>query len=458
MLETLSSPGHARATGARQMRVTARLVAYLLGILSCMIPSMVYAQAISGGGTLVAHSFDETTHGTATGTLNVSPPHSATPAVTSDDDTWYTSENASTNYPHFHITNNGNTAASYTLAYSCSGNVSSCSVSSPSPTVTPGGTVDIAVYYRTGPFTSGSATVGLSATSPYSEVASKSITVVPLSEAVAASPKNGSASVSIPGAESTVPFTVTDMGNSSPVTYHITFACTGVVTTCPASYDLPVASGSPETRYPQFWVSANLAGGTGTITMTASYSDGFNNYSDYGSYTVTVPDTKTYNVAVTPTAFDDYTAENVLTNYGFVVTNNGTTGATYSLGASCTGGETNCVLRQSSLFVGANSSVTEYVDFNTSAAGSTGYVSLTASGPSNGSTGQIHVIPLSEAVSVSAGTSSTTIGQNASQSLDFTVSAVGNYTQPVTYTDPEIGNTMQRIDSNSPIYKQDGTV
>src|SRR6185312_7733513 len=277
----------------------------------------------AGSGTLTFQTFDESTLGTVSATLNVSPVNTATPSVTADDNTWYTSENASTNYPHFHITNSGNTAASYTLSYSCSGNVSSCSVSSPSPTIAAGSSADIAVYYHTGPFTSGNATVGLSATSPYSETASKSITVVPLSEAVSVSPKGGTTSVSIPGAQGSVPFTVTDIGNSSPVTYHVTFSCSGVVTTCPSPYDLAVASGLPETRYPQFWVSPDLAGGTGTFAMTASIFDGFNTYSDYGSYTVTVPDTRTYNVAVTPTVFDDYTAENVSTNYVFTVTNNG---------------------------------------------------------------------------------------------------------------------------------------
>src|SRR6185312_8323682 len=135
----------------------------------------------------------------------------------------------------------------------------------------------------------------------------------------------------------------------------------------------------------------------------------------------------------TPTVFDDYTAENVSTNYVFTVTNNGNTAATYSLGSSCTGGETSCAVAPT-VYVAAGSSSPVAVSFNTSAAGSTGYVSLVATGLSNSSTGQVHVIPLSQAVSVSAGAASAAMTQGNSQALGFTISAIGNTTSPITYT------------------------
>lgn len=398
--------------------------------------TVTYHTAATGTGTITLVA-NWPSGNNASGTITVNLPN-AQPSATVPA-TQYTAENFATNDPYFSITNNGNTTAQYTLTASCTGNLRSspgaCTVSSPSVSVAPGGSTGAVVYYTTGPFQSGNGTATLQATSPYGEVSSTSATIVPLSSADTVGPKGGSGTANPGTGGNNATFTVTDVGNSSPSTYALSCGYSGTVTGCSVTPSVQVYTGTPQSVSVAYSTSGNLAGGTGTVTLTATNNGGgVHTYTDQGSYNVTVPDSRTYTVGVTPTAFDDYTAEHVTTNYGFTITNSGNTSATYTLSSpTCNGGETGCTPRQSSVTIGAGSSATVYVDFTTSAATSTGYVSLVASGPSNSSTGQIHVIPLSEAVSAAAGTGSTTIAPSGSQSVGFTITETGN-TGSVTYS------------------------
>jgi RHS repeat-associated protein len=400
--------------------------------------TVTYYTGASGTGTitLMAHWPSQLN---TYGTLNVRLP-TAPPVVTVSPDPQYTAENFATNDPYFSIRNNGNSASTYALSASCSGNISACSVSSPSANVSPGGSVGATVYYTTGAFTSGNGTATLTATSTLTgESSSTSVTVVPLSSAVSVTPDGGTATTN-PGTGASAAFTVTDVGNSSPTTYSLSCGYSGAITSCSVTPSVQVYIGSPQSVNVSYTTSSNLAGGTGTVTLTASAS-GVHTYTDGGSYTVTVPDQRTYNVSVTPDGATAYSEQSVSTNYVFTVTDVGNAGASYTLTIpACSGTASGCSFSSGGSVTtttvsagGGGGTVSVPVYFTSGGVGQNASITLAASGATNSDNGSVQVVTLAPTVQVTPVAPSANAQTNASGTYAFNVHNAGSSGQ-ITYT------------------------
>lgn len=223
---------------------------------------------------------------------------SAPPLVTAAASTVWTAEAVSTNYPSFTVENNGgNTSAPYTLTATCGGNVGSttCSVGSANPTASlaPNTSTTTQVNFNIGPASNGNGTVTLTARSPYGETSSQTITIVPLSENVSVTPGSAPAAPS-PGQNAAYPFTVAAVGtNTSQITYTLTTSCTGAIT-CGTSAASPttvtISPGSPASALVNITAASSPAGGSGTVSLTATYDNHWNPpYTSTSSFNVSVP-------------------------------------------------------------------------------------------------------------------------------------------------------------------------
>jgi YD repeat-containing protein len=266
------------------------------------------------------------------------------------------------------------------------------------------------------------------------------VTVVPLSNAVSVTPDGGTASHG-PGVNTSAAFTVTDVGNSSPSTYSLSCGHTGVVASCSVTPSVQVYVGTPQTVNVSYTTSSNLAGGTGTVTLTATNNGGgVHTYTDQGSYNVTVPDSRTYTVAVTPDATTSYNEQSVATNFSFTVANSGNTTASYTLTIpTCTGTGSGCSFSPSSSVTtttvsvgnGANTSVPVY--FTTGPLGQNTAITVHASGSSNSNDGSVTIVPLAPTVHVAPVSSSENATENSSGTYAFLVDNQGSSGQ-ITYT------------------------
>ena len=412
-----------------------------------------YNTAISGTGTIMIGA--DWSGNVAEGSVTVVLP-GAQPAVTVSPNPSYTSENFPTNDPNFVITNNGNSASTYNLSANCSGNISGCSVSTPSASVAPGGSIGAVVSYTTGPFQSGNGTATLTATSTLTgESSSTSVTVVPLSNAVSVTPDGGAASPGA-GASTSAAFTVTNVGNSNPSTYSLGCSYTGVITSCSTPPSVAVSNGSPQTVNVGYTTNGSTAGGAGTLTLTASdNASGVHNYTDQGYYTVTVADTRTYTPVVTPKSDSvTYNETNVSTNFIFSVRNTGDTQAIYTLSApTCTGTASGCSIPTNPVTVNSGQTVTVPVYFTTQGVGQTTTIDLHATMGAHGATfaddGSVQVVPLAPTVQVTPVQSSIAAQTNGSGTFNFNVHNTGN-DGAITYTLQVTGCTAPLTGCSAP--------
>lgn len=408
-----------------------------------------YATSGSGTGSFTLTATDRFTQQAAQGTVNVTMP-SAQPSVTVNPTTVYTAENVSTSDPSFTITNNGNTAAQYTLTASCGGNISACSVSSPTATVAAHGSTAATVNFTTGPATSGNGTLSLTATGPASmgsqASTSPTVTIVPLSETVQVTPDGATAALTVNGS-TTVPFTVRETGNAgSGFTYTLTASCSGSIVGCTFTstgtntMTLPPGPGVDQTVQVTLTGTSDLAGGYGAVSVVASTTNSWGQtYHDEGSYGTTIPDARTYTVGVSPGSSTSYAEANVPTSVTFTLTNSGNAQATYTVTApTCSGTAGGCSFSAS----GSVSSTTVTVNPNggtaavsvyvtTGNVGQNASITLHAAGASNAADGTITLVPQAPTVQVTGGyvyTSPT----NSSGSVQFFVQNTGS-AGPVTY-------------------------
>ncbi len=335
------------------------------------VATVSYTAAATGTGTIILNA-NWPSGNNVQGTLTVTV-QSATPAVSVSPNPNYSAESFATNDPNFSVKNNGNTASTYNLSVDCSGNISACSVGSPSASVSPGSSTAATVYYTTGPWTSGNGTATLTATSVLTgQSTNTAVTVVPLSPAVSVTPDGGTPSPEPGvGANVSVPFTVTDVGNSSPTTYSLVCGYSGVVTSCSVTPSVQVYIGSPQTVTVSYTTSTNTAGGTGQVTLTATAGGPqVHTYSDAGNYNVAVADARTYTPVVTPKGSPTGQASPyTLTTYKFAVKNTGDTQASYTLTTpTCTGTSGGCSVT-SPITVNPGQTDSVAVSFTTGAAG-----------------------------------------------------------------------------------------
>jgi|GEM_PF-933227 len=372
-------------------------------VSSCSVsPSSVSLPANGGSGTATV-----TYHTAATGTgelmlfvnwgsgnntsatLDVTLP-SAAPSITASPTTEWTQQNVSTGFPYFTITNTGNTAASYNLTASCTNVVvGTCTVVSPTGSVAPNGTTTAEVRFTTNAASSGNATATLTATSPYGEANSQTGTIVPMSEYVTVA-GTGAPAPPAPSASATYGFSITATGNNtSSVTYGLTASCSGALScsSTPSPGSVDISPGNPATASVVATARSNTAGGAGTVTLTALYTDPWGNpYTGQSTYSVTVPPAPDYTPGVVPSSGESGSlviGQSVVDT--FVVRNQGNHEAVYHVSASCDGAiTTTCFLANSmqatngvDLLPGETAPVP--VHWQASGSATTSHVSLTAS-------------------------------------------------------------------------------
>jgi len=379
----------------------------------------------------------------ANGSVTVVLP-SAQPSVTASPTTEWTQQNVSTGFPYFTITNTGNTASTYDLTATCTNVVSgTCSVVSPSGSVAPGGSTTAEVRFKTGPASGGNASVTLAAQSLYSETASQTVTIVPMSEYVSVAAQTAlEPPPPAPGASATYGFTITATGNNtSTVNYGLTSTCTGALScsTMPSPSSVGISPGSPATAT-VLATATNSAGGVGAVTITALYTDAWGNpYGNSDTYVDTLPDLRTYTPVVTPKGDPaSYTEANISTSYSFTIRNSGDTQASYTLTTpTCTGTVSGCSIGTSNpLTVNSGATVSVPVSFTTGTSGQIVQLGLHATMTAHGTTfaddGMAEVVPTTPAVQVTASDGRPSVSTYGSGSYHFTINDIGNAT-PVTY-------------------------
>ncbi len=393
-------------------------------------------------------------------TLNVTM-ESAQPSVTASPTVW-TAESVSTNDPGFTITNNGNTAAQYTLTPSCTGNLNSyvCTVS-PSTTVSvaPHGSTTATLNFQTGAYGGGNGTITLTAQSPFGETGSEAVTIVILSEKVSVATQTAPTPPN-PSGSATYGFTINATGNNtSPVSYSLVSSCSGALScgTTPSPSSVSITPSSPGTANVVATAASNLAGGTGTVTLSATFTDSWGHvYTSQNSDSVNVPDIRTAAVQVTPDGSTTYNEANVSTNYLFKVHNAGNVAAQYILSATCTGTVGNaCTSRYGSVTIQPNDTAFDApVDFTTLGAGQNASVSLHATvtatwGPTYADDGSVQVVTLAPTVQVSPVLASLNTQTNSSGTYTFNVHNVGTSGQ-ITYTLQITGCTAPLTSCSAP--------
>lgn len=404
-----------------------------------------YTTSGNSTGSFTLTATDKLTQQEAQGTVNVTMPN-AQPSVTASTSTAYTAENYNTSGLQFAITNTGNTAAQYALSVNCGGNIvaSSCSVSSPTGSLSHNQSTTVSVSFTPGAATGGNGRISLTATGPASlgsqASTSPTVTVVPLSEAVQVTP-DGDTLALTSNDTVVVPFEVHETGNGGAgFRYALHVDCSGsivgcmFITTGTDTTSLPPAPGVDQTVQVRLIGTGNPLGGYGAVSVIASYNNGVNpTYQDEGSYGTTIPDTRSYTPSVTPKGDSVYLEANTPNSASFTVTNNGNTQATYTLSqpTACTGqaSGTSCAIRATDLnpTVGPGASATVHVDFTTGPPNQRAHIYLQAqatAGSQPSDAGSWLVVPIAPTVQVTA-PASTTILTNATASLQFHVKNTG---------------------------------
>ena len=335
----------------------------------------------------------------AQGWINVTLP-SAKPSITASLNPQYTAENVSTNNPSFTIHNNGNTAAAYSLTATCTGNIvpgsivpGSCSVSSPSASVAAGSTTGATVNFTTGPASSGNGSVMLTATSPYGETSSQTVTVIPLSENVTVGAGSGSATIA-PGASQPLSFTIAATGNNtSPITYTLTASCSGAVScsTTPSPGSVTITPGSPAGATVTATAAGSPAGGTGTVSLLASYTNAWGQtYSNQNSYSVTVPAEQSA-TATAPTG-PVYDEVNSTVTRVFTIHNPNAVAESYTWTATC-GQAATCSGQSGTAAVPASGTASVNVTYTTATTSpGSGTVSFTAGDAAGSASASLSVV------------------------------------------------------------------
>lgn len=395
-----------------------------------------------GTGYIDVSMTDQWTGETVDGSADVTT-QSSKPSLSANPTTQYTGENVSTNYPSFTLTNSGDTPASYAATVTCS-IASNCSVRAQPPSgLAPGASTTLIVDYQSYFASAGNESITLHVTSQFTESASSTVTIVPLSEAVRVT--TGTAlTAPRPSQSATYPFTIAATGNNtSAIGYTLTTSCTGALSCGPASpTSVSITPGSPASASVVATATSNLAGGSGTVALTASYTDGWGHpYTSTNSFNVLVPDIRSYTVAVSPTSTTSYNEANISTNYGFTLTNSGNTQAAYTLtlptcsgtASGCSFSSTGAVTSTTVTVSGNNGTALVPVYFTTLGAGQNASITLQAAGPSNTALGSVTLVPVSDTVTVVATSGMPAVLTNGSGTYNFTVTNVGN-NDNVTYT------------------------
>jgi RHS repeat-associated protein len=348
-----------------------------------------YQTGGSGDGQVLLTASDDVNGTSDQGEITIGLP-SANPQWTQNDATVWTAESESTNYPSFHLRDQGDTPMQFGLSASCTGNVSGCSVSSPSPLIAAGNTSDIVVYFQTGPASNGNGLITLTATSSLGAPATTTLTIVPMSESVTV----GVGSPPTPphsGGSATYGFTVAATGNNtSPITYSLSASCAGSLScsTTPSPGSVTITPGNPATA--NVVATANgTAGGTGTVNLSASYTNDWGRvYSSQNSYSVYVPAVQVVTVAAPAgPVFDD---PNVTVTRVFTVHNPNSFSGSYAWTATCTQPVT-CSGQSGSVGVTAGATSSVNVSYGTSATPGTGSVSFTAGDAAGNATAALSV-------------------------------------------------------------------
>ncbi len=324
------------------------------------------------------------------GSVTVTLP-SATPSVAVGANPNYSAESFQTNDPNFTVTNSGNTASYYSfMVTQCSGNVSNCSVATPNSSISPGSSRPDTVSYTTGPFQNGNGTIALQVTSLLTgEVSSGTVTIVPLSPAVAVTPDTGTATAN-PNTSPVATFVVSDTGNSSPVTYNLTCGYSGTVTGCSVQSSVQVYHGSPQNVSVTYTTSGSPAGGAGTVTVSATPSGWqAHNYADQGSYNISVASEQ---AATTPApagpAYDDV---NATVTRAFAIHNPNAFPENYMWSATCANAAS-CSGQSGAVYVPASSTVSQNVTYTAVTSPSNGTITFSASDAAGSSSAVLTVV------------------------------------------------------------------
>jgi RHS repeat-associated protein len=269
----------------------------------------------------------------------------------------------------FTIANNGNTPATYNVAFACSGVATGCSASATSVNVNNGSSAQVNVTYSA-QTRAATGTVQLTATATAGSFnGTGSINVrVNDSYAVAVTPHGGIAAPVDGGAAGTVSFGVQNTGTGN-ATYNFSPVCTGV-SGCTVSQTSVNLNGGISTPISVTY-SAGVPGTTGRVLLRA-VDAARPTVQDSGWVTTGV---NSYTVSISPHAGSVSYESGATGSQTFSVFNGGNATAAYTLTPSCTGAVTSCPA-PTSLSVGSQQTKPATFSYGVGAAGSTGVLKL----------------------------------------------------------------------------------
>lgn len=328
----------------------------------------------------------------------------------------------------FTVKNNGNTAATYTLAPGCAGVATGCSAPASVTVAGNGGTSTVGVSFSA-TTRGGIGTVSLGASyGGYSGNGSVNVSVNN-SYGVSVNPDGGSQQITPGAASATAEFTVTNTGSSS-VTYTFSAFCGN--TSCNVNQtSAPVdAGGSVD-------VSVDVVPPGSAFTVYLDANDLTHGTHDQGTVNFT---TATYTVSVAALQQENWAEGNSASSVSFSVRNNGTGTATYALSASCSntesGGGTGVIgcTWPTSVVVGSGATQNVVVPFTTQLPGDSAMIGLTASAAGTSGQASTKVRLYSRAVAVTPDGGQTVDVEPGSYPQSFSLHNVGNVGATYTLT------------------------
>jgi hypothetical protein len=370
--------------------------------------------------------------------ITVGPPPAAGVSVTPDIAAPGTQPPLTAGPVAFHVTNTGNVTDTFVITPRCSGELSQwCSLSVTSVSMGPGSTVDVTLTYGTADRGSGGH-IALMATSSYDPAVKDSgyfdftvppviISMTPDGSKLTGIPANtagqSAAFSTVVDPSGTLLFTSTCMGAAIAAGCDlVNYPLSGGTT--PVSLGVPFTSGPP--------------GSTGRITLQARHQNDAN-LKDIGWIDVVVGSAPATGVAVAPDGETQATAvSGAPLVVPFVVSNTGSTSATFNLSAACTGvGLTGgCSPSSSSVTLAPNAWQAVTVQTTGGRAAGTGRVRLLATHstvPTTSDSGWANVAtlqPVTVTAAPHAGTANV-LAQSTTQELTFQLTNAGGVAQLV---------------------------
>ena len=315
----------------------------------------------------------------------------------------------------FTVSNPGTAPSTYTLSVTCTAPLTTCSVPAPtSITVNAGQSASVPVNYTTGSAGS-TGTITLTASTPNITPNATLTVTAATTNAIAVTPKGSSTTLGPNTTGNTFDFAVQNTG-SAQTTFALSGSCAGAITCSAYSNSISPNAGVSTPVQLTFATSANNTGVNQTGTLTLSATGG--GVSDAATYTVTVTPTPRA-VSVSPTSGSASLWSGEQKTSTFTIQNTGGPSAVYSYSVTCQAPAVVSCTASSATGSGLTGQT------GTLASGATFTVSVTYTGGTMGSTGNLTLQATDNATSTITATGAYGVAVSSSAPVIVSARALG---------------------------------